>query len=490
MVGTACGEFEFGEISRRIWRGWDMTSNLVAEASPFWPRIRIGDVAEVYDGPHATPTKTVAGPVFLGISSLNRGRLELGNAEYLSEEDFSKWTKRVTPIAGDVVFSYETRIGEAAILPEGLRCCLGRRMGLVRADATILDPHFFLYQYLSPTFQAFLHSRTIHGSTVDRIALKEFPDFEINLPPLDVQRQVAKVMLDLDAKIDLNRRINQTLEAMAQAIFKSWFVDFDPVKAKIAAKQEGRDPLRAAMSAISGKSDAELDALPAEQYEQLATTAALFPNEMEESDVGEIPRGWERRPMPDCIDVNPTRQLKKGVLAPYLDMANVPTNSSRAQTIVLREFASGSKFINGDTLFARITPCLENGKTAYVDFLDGAQVGWGSTEFIVLRPKNDLPAEFAYFLCRHPEFRAFAIAQMAGTSGRQRVPNDCFANYTLTAPSKEVAAAFGAFTRNIMNQIRSQDDASKTLANLRDTLLPKLLSGELSVLEATAEAEA
>ena len=268
-----------------------------------WIKSRIGDVAEVYDGPHATPAKTAAGPIFLGISSLNSGRINLSGTEHLSEEDFAKWTKRVIPSAGDVVFSYETRIGEAAIIPAGLRCCLGRRMGLVRPDPNKLAPHFFLYQYLSPSFQDFLRSRTIHGSTVDRIALKEFPDFEINLPPLRLQQQIAKVMVDIDSKIDLNRRINQTLEAMAQAIFKSWFVDFDPVKAKIAAKQEGRDPLRAAMSAISGKPDAELDTLPREQFDPLAATAALFPDEMEESELGEIPRGWTPAGLSEIAEV-------------------------------------------------------------------------------------------------------------------------------------------------------------------------------------------
>lgn len=464
-----------------------MDSNELKNTSCAWPRVRIGDVAEVFDGPHATPTKTTVGPVFLGISALNRGRLDLSNTDHLSEEDFLKWTRRVTPKAGDVVFSYETRIGEAPILPDGLRCCLGRRMGLVRTDKSKLDPHFFLYQYLSPAFQDFLISRTIHGSTVDRIALKDFPDFEIELPALDIQRQVAKVMLDIDAKIDLNRRINQTLEAMAQAIFQSWFVDFEPVKAKIAAMAEGRDPLCAAMSAISGKPEAELDTLPPEQYDQLAATAALFPQEMEESEFGEIPKGGVVRAMPDCIDVNPSRTLKKGSVARYLDMANVPTNSARVQNIVSREFTSGSKFKNGDTLLARITPCLENGKTAFVDFLNGDEVGWGSTEFIVLRPKNGLPALFAYFLCRYPDFRAFAISQMAGTSGRQRVPNDCFGGYKLVEPPAQVAVEFGSLAGVALSQMKALDEEARALASLRDTLLPKLLSGELSVADVTRE---
>ena len=313
---------------------------------------------------------------------------------------------------------------------------------------------------------------------------------ELDVPPKDVQREMARILESIDNKIDLNRRINKTLESMAQAIFQSWFVDFDPVKAKITAKAEGRDPLRAAMTAICGKADAELDALPPAQYEQLAATAALFPDEMEASELGGIPKGWAVCPLPECVGINPARALKKGAVAPYLDMANVPTNAARVDNVITRAFGSGSKFINGDTLLARITPCLENGKTAYVDFLADGEVGWGSTEFIVLRPKVGLPLPFAYFLCRHPEFRAFAISQMAGTSGRQRVPNDCFGSYKVVKPSVLIAEAFGKQTTQFMRQIKSLDEESKTLAGLRDALLPRLLSGELQVPHAEAEAVA
>ena len=328
------------------------------------------------------------------------------------------------------------------------------------------------------------------GSATPILNKGHFSAFEISIPPRATQDKIAEILGKLDDRIAVNRRINQTLEAMAQAIFQSWFVDFDPVKAKIAAKAEGRDPLRAAMSAICGKADAELDALPPAQYEQLAATAALFPDEMEASELGGIPKGWAVCPLPECVGINPARALKKGAVAPYLDMANVPTNAARVDNVITRAFGSGSKFINGDTLLARITPCLENGKTAYVDFLADGEVGWGSTEFIVLRPKVGLPLPFAYFLCRHPEFRAFAISQMAGTSGRQRVPNDCFGSYKVVKPSVLIAEAFGKQTTQFMRQIKSLDEESKTLAGLRDALLPRLLSGELQVPHAEAEAVA
>jgi len=104
-----------------------------------WVVRRLGDLVEVYDGPHATPEKTTAGPIFLGISNLVGGRLDLSEAEHLSEEDFVRWTRRVTPQAGDVVFSYETRLGEAALIQQGLRCCLGRRMGILRPRNDLVD---------------------------------------------------------------------------------------------------------------------------------------------------------------------------------------------------------------------------------------------------------------------------------------------------------------------------------------------------------------
>ncbi len=343
------------------------------------------------------------------------------------------------------------------------------------------DSRFISYFLRTLDFQAYSDKGAVPGLNRNHLHLAK-----VRLPGKNVQKSIATVLSSLDSKIDLNCSINQTLEAVAQAIFKSWFVDFDPVKAKIAAKAEGHDPLRAAMSTISGKPDAELDTLSPEQYEQLAATAALFPDDVEESELGNIPRGWAVRALPDCIDVNPSRSLKKGTVALYLDMANVSTNSARVRNIVAREFSSGSKFQNGDTLLARITPCLENGKTAFVDFLNGDDIGWGSTEFIVLRSKIGLPESFAYFLCRDPEFRAFAIAQMAGTSGRQRVPNDCFGNYKLVEPAEPVAAEFGRLAGAALGQIKALDLEAKTLASLRDTLLPKLLSGELSV-EALAE---
>jgi type I restriction enzyme S subunit len=144
-----------------------------------WETRQIGQISNVYDGPHATPKTIGEGPIFLGISALKDGVVDLQETRHVSDHDYRKWTRRVRPQEGDIVFSYETRLGQAAIIPKELKCCLGRRMGLVRVDRNRLDPQFFLHQYLSPPFRKFLDSRTIRGATVDRISIKEFPRFLI-----------------------------------------------------------------------------------------------------------------------------------------------------------------------------------------------------------------------------------------------------------------------------------------------------------------------
>jgi type I restriction enzyme S subunit len=207
----------------------------------------------------------------------------------------------------------------------------------------------------------------------------------------------------------------------------------------------------------------------------------LFPARLVDSELGEIPEGWELKPLPEIIEVNPTRTLRKGDVAPYLDMANMPTRGHTPDSVIERPFGSGMRFVNGDTLVARITPCLENGKTAYVDFLKAGQVGWGSTEYIVLRPKEPLPAEFAYCLARSESFRDFAIQSMTGSSGRQRVPAASLDHILLPASPEPIARTFGRAVAPLFARASKTATESRTLAALRDTLLPKLISGELQL---------
>lgn len=276
-------------------------------------------------------------------------------------------------------------------------------------------------------------------------------------PPLPQQRAIARVLGTLDDKIELNRRTNETLEAVARALFKSWFIDFDPVRAKAEGQTPpGMDP----------------------------GIAALFPSEFQDSEMGEIPKGWSASDLGNVAELNPTRSLSKGEPAPYVGMASLPTAGHRPTDWVDREAGSGARFQNGDTLLARITPCLENGKTGFVDFLPDGQVGWGSTEYIVIRPRPPLAPEWGYLLARDPVFRDFATQKMEGTTGRQRVPAAAIANYPIASPSTEVANAFGKAISPLFQEIKALDEQGRTLAAARDALLPRLLSGEVPVGEA------
>jgi type I restriction enzyme, S subunit len=184
-----------------------------------WEITTVGEISDIYDGPHATPTKTEEGPWFLSISSLKQGQLDLSESAHLSDDDFRKWTRRVTPREGDVLFSYETRLGEAALMPPGIAACLGRRMGLLRPKHGRADSRFLLYAYLGPDFQQVIRERSIHGATVDRIPLVDLPDWPIRLPALPVQRAISGLLGALDDKIAVNDRIVSATLALGNACF-------------------------------------------------------------------------------------------------------------------------------------------------------------------------------------------------------------------------------------------------------------------------------
>ncbi len=166
-------------------------------------KVAIGEIADVFDGPHATPKTVESGPIFLGISALQDGQVNLRETRHVTKEDFKQWTRRVKPEPGDVVFSYETRLGQVAIIPPDFECCLGRRMGLVRVDRTKGDPKYFVYQYMSLPFQKFLKARTVKGATVDRISIRDFPSFLVCLPPLTEQNRIVSALDRLGADTGL-----------------------------------------------------------------------------------------------------------------------------------------------------------------------------------------------------------------------------------------------------------------------------------------------
>lgn len=180
----------------------------------------------LYDGPHATPPVTDSGAVFLGISNITKdGHIDLTDIKYISEEDLPKWTKRVTPKCGDIVFSYEASLNLYAIIPDGFWGCLGRRMALIRPDEEKAHGKYLYYYFFSPEWRATIAANTITGATVDRIPIAKFPDFPIRLPEIEKQRRIADILSKYDDLIENNKKQIKFLEEAAHRLYKEWFVD-------------------------------------------------------------------------------------------------------------------------------------------------------------------------------------------------------------------------------------------------------------------------
>ena len=321
------------------------------------------------------------------------------------------------------------------------------------------DPRFISYFLKTLDFQAYSDKGAVPGLNRNHLHLAK-----VRLPGKSAQRSIARILSSLDSKIDLNRRINQTLEAMAQATFKSWFVDFDPVKTKIAALAEGRDPLRAAMSAISGKAEAELDALPPEAYEQLAATAALFPDEMKDSELGEIPKGWAVQRVGGVLELAYGKALKStdrqegnvpvygsGGVTGYHNMPLVPNGS----IIVGRKGTVGSLYWEDKPFFPIDT-------TYYV------------------RPLA-APLTFCYYA-----MQTLGLEKMNTDAAVPGLNRENVYRLELVLPDAAALQQFDTQVVTLRKAMRTNLESSSSLADLRDTLLPKLLSGELPV-EALAE---
>lgn len=392
---------------------------------------------------------------YLGNSNVRWGTFDLNDLSKMKFEDSEH--KRYSLKQGDLIVCEGGEPGRCAIWESDLdNMKVQKALHRIRVYPTL--DNYYLYYWFLHSSKAGRLDPYFTGTTIKHLTGRALAGLPIVLPPITFQRKCSAILKSLDKKIRHNTQTNQTLEQMAQAIFKSWFVDFDPVKAK-----------------MNGEQPECMD----------AATASLFSEKLVESELGLIPEGWEVGDLSDLMDFNPKRTLKKGTVAPYLDMKNMPTAGHLALDVYDREMGSGTKFMNGDSLLARITPCLENGKTAHVDFLEDEQVGWGSTEYIVMRSKSDSYKYFSYFMARFKPFRKFAIQSMTGTSGRQRAQAQTVQTMPFAIPPISILEKFDAFVAPNMQMIKSHGSENRTLANLRDTLLPKLLSGEIDLAETT-----
>lgn len=389
-----------------------------------WKEVRLGDVATFINGrAYLQPELQDKGKYkIVRVGNLSGGDKWFYSDMELEEEKYCN--------KGDLLYAWACTFGPY-IWKSG-KTIYHYHIWKINEKAECVDKLFLYYLLI---FQTPLMLGNVNGSVMLHITKSSIEKTKVRIPSsINTQQRIVSILSSLDAKIENNNKINAKLEEIAQNLFKEWFVDFGPFK--------------------DGK--------------------------FVESELGMIPEGWRVGTLGEIAEINPSRSIKKDSYSTYLDMKNMPTTGPFPIQWESKTYSGGMKFKNGDTLMARITPCLENGKVAYVNFLNDEEIGFGSTEYIVISPKDEYFPEFFYFLCRDKRFIDYAVANMNGSSGRQRVSGNAICNYSMPIPPQGTINKLTSI-KSLMEKIKYNCLENQRLATLRDTLLPKLISGEIKL---------
>ena len=398
-----------------------------------WNTAPIKDLYEgLYDGPHATPKASEQGPVFLGIKNVtDDGHLDLSDIRHIAEEDFATWTRRVEPQAGDIVFTYEATLNRYAIIPEGFRGCLGRRMALIRTNPKKVDTRFLFYYFFSPAWREVITNNMMSGATVDRIPLVTFPNFPVNAPPLPVQRRIAGILLAYDELIENCQRRIKILEEVARALYREWFVRF-------------RFP----------------------GHEKISRVVSPF---------GDIPKGWEVKRLAHVAEVNraqisarnPPDELH------YIDISSV--SPGQIDTITTYAFADAPgrarRIVqHGDILWS----CVRPNRRSHAQVIHPEPNTIASTGFAVLTATK-VPFTFLYFATTTDDFVAYLTNNATGAA-YPAVTAATFEKADLLIPSAPLLKKFAEATIPMAEKIHTLQRTNKVLRRTRDLLIPHLLS--------------
>ena len=366
------------------------------------------------------------------------------------------------------------------------RYVIGRGIAAIRGKNGYPTP--YVRAVIEQNLNRLLASAT--GSTFPNVGRDLLNNFEINSVPLEDAREINKLILSLECKITLNRQINQTLESMAQTIFKSWFVNFDPVKAKITALESGEDAegvTCAAMRAISGKTDDELDKMKGEQaqnYAQLKSTAELFPSAMQDSELGEVPEGWEVGTIADlCISITnggtPKRMENRywtdGTIPWYKtgELFDEPLLDSEEHITEEGLKKSSCHLWEPNTILIALYASPTVGRLGLMKTRGTANQACSG---LVAKTEVGYPFLFFTLLFERANFNMVAVG-----SAQQNISQQIVKDQKIVIPPSGIASDFKMKIEPLFDTITLNITESRTLATIRDALLPKLLSGELSI---------
>jgi len=463
-----------------------MAGDLInGEIPDHWEFTTLGDVCQrgggnIQTGPfgsqlHASDYVPVGVPSIMP-TNIGENRIVEDGIVRITEEDANRLGQHRLR-AGDIIYSRRGDVEKRALIrerEEGWFCgtgCLKVRLG-----SGIVDPLFASLFLGHPAIREWIVRHAV-GATMPNLNTAIMSAVPFALPPLAEQKAIAAVLGALDDKIELNRRMNATLDAMARALFQSWFIDFDPVRWNMEHNQPSPQPSptgRGRSAAEGVGAEGLIDARPLAGLDP--ATAALFPKHLEDSPLGHFPKGWIAGKLGD-IGTNSRRSVQPSEIppnTPYIALEHMPRHCiALGDWNESADVASGkSAFKKGEILFGKLRPYFHKVGVASFD-------GVCSTDILVLAPKS--PEWFGFLLGHASSDALIQFTDLASNGTKMPRTNwSDISSFKVALPPKPIAAAFTKLIQPMLDRIHANLHQSRTLATLRDTLLPKLLSGEVS----------
>ena len=398
-----------------------------------WEKIRLKDCCiSIADGDHQPPPKSEKGIPFVTIANIVNNQFDFTNSMFVPNSYYEKLDGKRKAQKGDILYSVVGSFGVPVLIKEDRPFVFQRHIAILRPSENI-DARFLYYTMLSRDFYMKADAAAI-GAAQRTVSLTALRNIEITVPSIETQRRIADILSAYDDLIENNQKQIKLLEEAAQRLYKEWFVDLH------------------------------------------------FPGYEHTKIVDGVPEGWKACCLDDVIEFDPKVHLDKNRMKQFVPMSALSTSS---MVLDINEISktmsnSGSKFQNGDTLLARITPCLENGKTAFVHGIKAKEGAVGSTEYIVMRSKKLNPYT-VYLLSRTNEFRQYAVNSMSGSDGRQRVKADKLKALACLLPPAGLMYSFEQIASPMFEMVFSLNEQIFAAKQARDHLLPMLMKGEVEV---------
>lgn len=447
-----------------------------------WPEFRLDEITTlIVDCPHSTPEWTDSGVIVLRSNNIRNGALDLATPSFTTEEGYLERIKRAIPSEEDIVLTREAPMGEVCIIPKGIKCCLGQRMVLIRADKSQVIPEYLLYVMQSSYIQHQISWNEGTGTTVSNIRIPNIKALKIPLPKITIQRTIVSNLLVIDKKIAINTGINQTLEQMSQTLFKSWFVDFDPV---IDNALDAGNPIPEALQTrveLRKKVRNSVDFKPLS-----ADIRSLFPSEFEETELGWVPKGWHYKNAEEIATISIGKTPPRTQKECFCDKKD-----SNYAWVSIKDLGNCSVFIKDSSEY--LTSDAVNSYNVKIVPKDAVLLSFKLTigriaiaENILTtneaiahfyNMKHDVNKEYLYSYLKSFDYNSLGSTSSIATAINSKI----IRKIPVLVPDGDILEKYKKSTDIIFQKIKFNNGNICNLTALRDTLLPKLISGELSL---------